>query len=262
MLNKKSIVSVGVLAAVAAFASAVPAFAEEGGLKAGIRADIRSDIRKEVRKDVMQAMRPDVVGKVTAVSGSTITVSGRSLSGAASSTSTFSVDASGATILRGNATSTVGNIKVGDPVIIQGVVTGTNVVAKVVRFAELRNGSEKDDKGKNKDKIVGDGNPVVAGVVSAISGNTVSITASNSIVYSVDATNAKVQVKGVASSTVSNIAVGDKVVAQGVITGNSVVATSIFDQGQPSGDNKGRGNDAKPGFIKKVGGWFKNLFGF
>ena len=73
-----------------------------------------------------------VIGTVSAVSGSTITVSVRTHM--ASSTPTlFTVDATNAKIFKGSATSSVSDILVGDRVAVKGEVSGTSVTAKVIR---------------------------------------------------------------------------------------------------------------------------------
>jgi hypothetical protein len=77
-------------------------------------------------------MMPGVFGTVSAVDGTSLTVLGRSASSTA--TTTFSVDASSAKVIKGPATSTasVADIQVGDKVIVQGPVSGTSVTAKLI----------------------------------------------------------------------------------------------------------------------------------
>jgi hypothetical protein len=71
-----------------------------------------------------------VMGLVTSVNGSTITVSGKDAM--QSATTTYSVDASAAKIVKGSATSSVSSIVVGDRVMVEGTVSGTSVSAKLV----------------------------------------------------------------------------------------------------------------------------------
>lgn len=71
-----------------------------------------------------------VTGKVTSITGTTFTVSGHN--GMNSATTTFSVDASGAKVFKNQATSTVSAIAVGDMIVVQGPVSGTNVTAKMI----------------------------------------------------------------------------------------------------------------------------------
>lgn len=67
-------------------------------------------------------------GNITAISGSTITMSEESDEGGAS----YTVDASKATFLKDGAPATIADLKVGDKVFIKGTVTGTTVAATEV----------------------------------------------------------------------------------------------------------------------------------
>jgi hypothetical protein len=77
-------------------------------------------------------MANGVFGIVTAVNGDSITVSGRQ--GTSTATTTFTVDATNATIRKGAATSTasVSDISVGDRVAVQGAVSGDTVTATTI----------------------------------------------------------------------------------------------------------------------------------
>ena len=72
--------------------------------------------------------------------------------------------------------------------------------------------------------------PHVMGTITAINGSTITITAQGKQTgtYTIDASNASVMKDG-ASSSVSALAVGDKVFAAGTINGTSVTATQVFD---------------------------------
>ena len=104
--------------------------------------------------------------------------------------------------------------------------------------------------------IQGNGEPVIAGTVSVISGTTFSVTNNGSATYSVDASSATV-VKGNATSSVSSIAVGDHVVVQGAVSGTSVTASSVIDSGTAGTSGHGVG-----GFLGSIGSFFQHLFGF
>lgn len=111
--------------------------------------------------------------------------------------------------------------------------------------------------------IQGNGQPIVAGAITAINGTTLTITNKSGVTYTVDASNAKVQNKG-ALSTVSTVAVGDNVVVQGTINGASVAAYSIIDQG-PTPSPSVKPNDKKEvrnNFFGGFGKFFQHLFGF
>ena len=77
-------------------------------------------------------IRSGVSGTVDAMDGTTITVDGRQ--GTSTATTTYSVDASNAKVIKGSATTTasVSDISVGDHVIIRGTVSGTSVTATTV----------------------------------------------------------------------------------------------------------------------------------
>lgn len=105
--------------------------------------------------------------------------------------------------------------------------------------------------------------PAVAGTVSAISGNTLTVTAKQfskpaddnntqtaptftTVTYTVDATNATVTKVG-ASSSVSAIAVGDTIAVQGTVSGTNVVATTIRDGVMMRGQDEGVAGKGKGG---------------
>jgi hypothetical protein len=71
--------------------------------------------------------QPVVAGTVATVSGSTLTIT-------TTSNVTYTIDATNATIAKGNATSTISNssVAVGDYVVVQGVINGTSVTASSV----------------------------------------------------------------------------------------------------------------------------------
>ena len=77
-------------------------------------------------------VRQGVMGTVTAVSGNTISLSGRQGFGSSTKVTNYSVDATSATIRGRNATSTISSINVGDRIFVQGKVTGTNITANII----------------------------------------------------------------------------------------------------------------------------------
>jgi hypothetical protein len=113
--------------------------------------------------------------------------------------------------------------------------------------------------------IQGNGQPVVGGTVASVSGNTFAlITAQGNITYTVDASSATVK-RGNATSSVSNITTGDKVVVQGTVSNTSVTASSVIDEGvpaAPASGNESGGQGPRPGFLGALRGFFQHLFGF
>jgi hypothetical protein len=104
-------------------------------------------------------------------------------------------------------------------------------LSKANKFSLGENVKRKRGKGKSQG---------VSGTVSAISGSIISVTAKDSSIYSVDATNVKTIMKSSASLgtptiviKVSDIAVGDTIMARGILTDKTLVARSIFDGQMP-----------------------------
>ena len=229
------------------------------------------------------SVKPAVIGTVTAVSGSTITINSRpglAMMGRRASTTppvtpqmppaaVYTINASNATVMKDGATSTISSILVGDNILVQGTVSGTNVTATLIRDAKILNrGNGQEDQGKKAttSPIVGNGEPVIAGTVSVINGNNLSITNKSNITYAIDVTNARFT-QGQKVITLTDIKVGDAVVIQGTVNGTSVIATSVIDQKKINQNNQtGTSTQAKPkanpGFFGRIGGFFSHMFGF
>jgi hypothetical protein len=228
--------------------------------------------------------RPAVVGQVTAISGSTLTVATRAwqrdtddTSSPSAQAATYAVDASGATVTKGGQASTVSAIAVGDMVAVEGTVSGQSVTATSIRDGAMRGmrGVRADGDWRRASTmpwasktppITGNGEPIIGGTVTAISGSTLTVTPKTGAAYMVTTTSATTFSKrGVTGATLSNVAVGDSVVVQGTVSGQSVAASSVLDQGAPpsttiSADTAGA--VAHPGFFGMLGGFFTRLFGF
>ncbi len=254
------------LATVLTLASAVPAFA----------ADYQKGMMGNVNRPIM---KPVVYGVVTAISGNIITINGKqelNLKANSTASTTFIVDATNAKVIKNNATSTISGILVGDTIRVQGTITGTNVIATVIHDGVGARGLGNiriNDIGTSTFK--GTGEPVVAGTVSAINGNSLSITNKGNVSYVVDTTNAKIT-QGQNTITISNVAVGDMVYVQGTVNGSAVIATSVIDQGKGgagagmmrwnNGDQENNNKQNTPqirkGFFGGMGAWFSQMFGF
>jgi len=226
-----------------------------------------------------------VAGTVTAVSGSTITLTSRTPLGKPSATSAtsvattvYTVDASKATVTKAGTVSTVSAIAVGDQLLVQGTVTGTNIMATTIHDGVSRGFGIDDKSGLGKGGmrgarasttppvITGNGQPVIAGKVTAVSGNALTVTNASNVTYIVDAINARVASHNVLT-TLANVKIGDEVVVQGIVNGNSVVALSVIDNATPASTANrpatGAGQPkAKGGFFSGVGNFFGKLFGF
>lgn len=154
---------------------------------------------------------PRVGGEVTAVNGTTITVNDMRKGG------TYTIDASSATIMENGTTADISAITVGDHVMAEGTLSGTTLTATKVM-------SGKGGMGHGGPGGRGRG---VMGQVTAVDGNTITVTGHDGQSYTVNAGSAKVQ-KMVAGS-IGDIAVGDRIGVQGEVSGTTVTATQIMD---------------------------------
>jgi hypothetical protein len=119
----------------------------------------------------------------------------------------------------------------------------------------------------------------VFGVVSSISGGSLSVTqktATTTLTFTVDGSNAVIMTGPSTTSTLADIKVGDQVVVTGTVNGSTVIATRIMAHTPGTGgpmmkiDRDGNyrfGNasstQGRPrGFFGRVGGFIRGLFGF
>lgn len=223
----------------------------------------------EQDKNDPNRMRPAVVGKVSDLNGNTITVVSKQGFNKKSSAAdiTYTIDTTNAKILRGESTISVSDIAVDDTIIVEGTVTGTNVAATLIRDGKIGSGNDQALL-----QIKGNGQPVVIGKITSITGSTFSIANNSGVTYTIDATNAKFFVKGAQTATISNLAIDDNVVVQGTVNGSSVVASTVVDQKEKASNSsrseaqKGENDNTRKGFfggmMNNVGGFFKHLFGF
>ncbi len=237
----------------------------------------------ESRGGIMNNSFRGIVGTVTGLTGSTITVESKR----ATTTITFSVDATNAKFVKDKATTTLASILVGDTVAVSGQVTGTTVSATLVidgKFPMMleKREEKKNDRQENRGQgIMGRG---IAGTVTAVSGNSLTVTAlhastTTGIVYTVDATNAKI-FKNKATTTITSILVGDTVQVEGTMTGTTVVAKAIRDGVLPqtwdksrhdgkdsmmhgtSTPSHGEGRSRVSAAFESMGQFFRHMFGF
>ncbi len=222
-------------------------------------------------------MKPAVSGTVTSISGNSITITNTGHKGRPGSASTavtavttpitYTIDATNAVVKKDNATSTVSSIIVGDMIMVQGTVSGTNVVATSIR--DNNKIGNPGDIGMRKSTstppaFTGNGQPIVAGKIVTVSGSSLTVTTASNLTYTVDATNAKI-LKGPDTIAVGSLTVGDTVVIQGSINGSSVTASTIMDRSAVSPVNTpaNPGNKAQGGgFFGGIGKFFMSMFGF
>ena len=208
-----------------------------------------------------------VHGTVSAISGNTITITETNPKD--STTQTYTVDATNAKVMKDGAVSTVSAIAVGDTVMADGTTNGTSVTAKMVfdgkmmaRPMGMATGTGPGTM-NSMSAITGDGQPVIVGTVTTVSGSTITLTNKSNATYTIDATNAKFTKMGATNATIANVTTGDTVLVQGGINGNSVTATSVIDQGvAPAASTSTSGAPApqKVGFLSRISSFFSHLF--
>ncbi|MEJ0021400.1 MAG: DUF5666 domain-containing protein [Candidatus Doudnabacteria bacterium] len=208
--------------------------------------------------DGIMMRKPGVFGTVATINGNTLTVTSKVWSKgntSAATSTTYTVDDTNATVTKNGAASSVSNIAVGDTVMVQGTVNGTSITATAINDGM----PPRPNKGQNP-LIEGNGQPVIAGTVSAINGNTLTV-ANKNVTYTVDATSATVT-KNNAASAVSSIAVNDSVIVQGTTNGTNVTASSITDHSASTTTSANGTTNQHLGFFGSIGNFFKHLFGF
>ncbi len=206
--------------------------------------------------------QPGIMGTVSTINGSTLTISGRGLGrNASSGTETYTVDAASARVVKNGSTSSVSAIAVGDKVFVRGTVSGTNIAATLIRDGAAKQENGGDWSNQTSSLIQGNGQPIIAGTISAISGNTVTVSTKSGISYVVAASGAKV-VEGKNQISLSSLAVGDTVIVQGSVNGTQVAASSIIVQKAVTQNGTAHPAQKQLGFFGRVGQFFLRLFGF
>jgi hypothetical protein len=208
----------------------------------------------------MGGRAPGIFGIVSAINGANLTVTSKGF-GQNTTQTTYTVDATNAAVTKNGSTSSLGNVSVGDTVSVQGTVSGTNVTATTIRDGVIgRKGMRGGQNNVPKTPIIqGNGQPVVGGTVASINGTSLTITNASNVTYTVDTSGATIK-KDNATSTVSNISVGDRVIVQGTVNGTSITASSIIDQGVAPSNTNSTGNNG--GFFGAIRGFFHKMFGF
>ena len=270
-MNNKKYVSLAtltsILIGVGLIATTIPAFA------AATPAN-RPQMRNNQTRTAFQGMKPSVIGTVSAINGSTITISGKQGEGfgfggkrgtattSPATVSTFSIDATNATVMKNNATSSISNIIIGDTIMVQGTINGKNITATIIRDGLTNPGKMGEGRGNfasSTSPIQGNGEPIIAGAISSINGSILTITNKSKVVYTVDATNAKIT-QGQNTISLSNIIINDNVIVQGAVNGTSIVASSVIDQKTQA--NTPEKQKSNTNILYGIGSFFKHLFGF
>lgn len=269
-----------------ALAFAAPALADTNPPTASVSGSVAAHARFPVIgglndrwKGGMNGM-PSAFGVVSAINGTSITLTRQAGPNGTPAAATYTVDASSATVTKGRATAALSDIAVGDRLMVRGTVNGTNITATSIMDIPAGSvpatgaGFMRGDNGRPASVgslPQGNGEPVIGGTIASVLGTTFTLTNSGSATYSVDASSATIK-KGSATSTASDLAVGDHVIVQGAVNGSSVTASTVLDQGAPSSASSASGASASAnvsgngrglgGFLGGLGNFIKHLFGF
>ncbi|HRY91581.1 MAG TPA: DUF5666 domain-containing protein [Candidatus Gracilibacteria bacterium] len=174
-----------------------------------------------------------VMGKITAINGSTLTISstqmarpaknntaGATASNTTSTTAkTYTVNAASATVKIDNETSTLSKLAVGNQILVKGTASSsdsTQITAQIIH--------------SQSEAFLNRTHYRLIGKITAVSGNTLTVLDDNGTSYTVNSTDAKVTINGT-DSTVSKLAVGDTIMVGGFAKEGStttITARNIF----------------------------------
>ncbi len=195
-----------------------------------------------------------VAGEITAINGSTITVSsmGRrpkgqandSSSGSAPAKTTYTVTTTSKTTFSKVTDGTVSDLAKGDTVVVDGTNSNGTIAAKRIHQTnklpdQSNNGASAPRKGAGGDHTLG--------TITAVSGSTVTISTTAGDTVKVTTTS-DTKVSVIEKTSISDLAKGDMIRVQGTVSGTTVAATAV-NEGPAGGPGARRhgGNCDGPG---------------
>ncbi len=200
---------------------ASPAMASSG--QNGMYRTERSGTEMSDKKRNLDGKR-GIVGTVKSITGTVIIVTGMDKK-------EYTVDASKATVMKAGSdtastptTITVGNIAIGDTLMIKGTLTNLNMVATNIFDGKMPVKHEMMNSKKG-----------IAGTVKSITGAVIIVTGVDGKDYTVDASKATVMKASTTPNvnptivTLANIVVGDTIMVRGTLSNLNMSATNIFD---------------------------------
>ncbi len=133
-----------------------------------------------------------------------------------------------------NESASVTSISVGDSVALQGTVSGSNVDATKIYAVTIPQSAN---------------NGSIRGTVTAVSGDTITILATGGTTYTVDTSDADFKGHKNNDEDISDIDVGETIVVQGDVDGDSIDASLVSEA------------ELKAGWLQRFGNFWKHLFG-
>jgi hypothetical protein len=257
------------LGALATTAMIVPAFAQNTPTANNVMQDSNRMMRRGGEaKGNGQMVRQIVTGTVTGISGNTITLSGtQGMTSSTTPKTIFTIDATNAKVMKAGQDGALSAIVVGDTIAVSGTLSGTTITASTIRDARMMGRGEDmkrggiDNDAKAMQELQGNGQPVVAGTITAITGTTLTLTNKSNVTYTAEVGTAKIIVKG-ATSTLTSVKVGDSIIIQGTVNGTIITATTVINNGAPKATTGQGQNQSRGGFFSSLGGFFGRMFGF
>lgn len=195
------------------------------------KGDDKKDDKDDWKKD--ENRMPGIMGTVSAINGTTLTVTSKE-------GTVYTVTTTDAKFQFGKgSTATLADIKIGDTVLVQGTVTGTNVAAKTVldtriameKFNEKKEGNNGNHYGffarfGNFFKNIFKGKASMS-INAAIAGNTYKLTSFNGTMIAVDQNYTTTFKDGKLNAKFCNSMGGDYSLKDGVIKAN-LVSTMMY----------------------------------
>ncbi len=211
-MNKKNVFIAGSLLALSLLFS-FPALADNGSGGGGFFSRLFAGIenffhfhKKDEGKSLAMLSGRSLFGTATAVNGNIITIKGKD-------STTYTVDATHATITKSGVAIQLADIAVGDMILARGTLTDTHLVA-----TNIVDGLPSS----------GDNRSGTIGSISSISGSIVTILGKDGVTYTVDVSASKL-IKHGAIITLTDLKVGDTVLVHGAISGTSIIADTVMD---------------------------------
>ena len=189
--------------------------------------EARQEMRQEVRQEVREEKRAEnsmIAGKVTAINGTMITIV------SPKDSVSYSIDAATATIAAGlgnNAKArTIADVIVGQTIVVTGSQSGTAVMANRIAVGGT---AEAKTKAKEVREEMED---ATRGLVTAVSGTTVTLQEREGKTYTVNAVTATITKKGEkdteTTATLADVTIGTMIAVDGTVTDTTIVATKIM----------------------------------
>lgn len=242
MLMKKILLS---LLAICVFAIGVQDTHASSFLGFSARADVAADaesggsLSREKDDNAHGSLRSDgrfngkIIGTVTAVNGSTLEVKSRD-------NVAYTIDIENSKIRRGSDSIEPAEISVGDAIFVQGMTNGTKIFATNVLDMQ---GSSVGEHASDRSRLV------IVGTVTAVSENSLTVVTKDNSVYTVNTATATIKANHTNGSERGGIAVEDRVVVSGVLTGSTIAADTVTEARSTNG------------FFIRIGAFFRSIFG-